>query len=208
MNYKKLTILIDLDSITADLQTPWYARYNKDWQDNITPEDILTWDTHLHVKPECGKRIYGYFNSHLFKSLEPTEGSQETIRKWYDAGHEIVFVTATPWACADAKYEWVHQHFSFLTYHDVIMAHKKHLVSGDVLIDDSPKNIRKHRETHGTSVALLTIAYPYNKEVESLLDVRAGSWNDTESAWKAFDKFINKLAKDKYVEPIIPEPTD
>ena len=61
MNNEKLTILVDMDSIAADLQEKWYGAYNKRYNDTITVDDILSWDTHKYVKPECGKKIYKYF---------------------------------------------------------------------------------------------------------------------------------------------------
>ena len=183
-----------MDSIVANLQEKWFAAYNEEWDDNLTPDDVLSWSTHLYVKPECRKKLYGYFTPELFRSLNPIDGAVKTIRKWKVAGHEVVFVTATPWGCADSKYEWAREHFPFLTNHEVIMAHKKYLISGDILIDDSPGNITAYRARHGKSAKIFTIAYPYNKEVEHLCDIRTGSWDNPVVAWEAFDKVVGDLS--------------
>ncbi len=188
---KKLTILVDLDSITADLQEKWYEAYNAEYDDNITNDDILTWDTHKYVKPECGKRIYKYFTPSLFKSLNPIKGAIKGLKALVDAGHEVVFVTASPKGCSEAKFSWVKEHCPFIK--EVIMAHKKYLILGDVLIDDSPSNIISYREHH-PHANIFTIAYPYNESVEGLTDLRLGSWRDTEAAWEGFVKAIEELA--------------
>lgn len=201
MKYKKLNILVDLDSISNNLLVKWLSEYNRDYDDNLTPDDIMSWDTHLYVKPECGKKIYGYFTPELFLDLDPLEGAVEAIKTLFEDGHNITFVTATPWGCADAKYTWCRKHFPFLTSHDVIMAHKKYLVNGDVLIDDSPKNIREFRGVNGSSVKIYTIAYPYNKDVTNLCDLRLGSWRNPKEAWEGFTQGIKDLAADSYVPP-------
>lgn len=198
MNYKKLTILVDMDSIVANLQEKWYAAYNEEWDDNIGPDDIMSWETHLYVKPECRKKIYSYFTPELFRSLNPIPGSVATLKKWVEMGHEVVFVTATPWGCADAKFEWAREHFPFLTSHEIIMAHRKYLVHGDVFIDDSPGNIAAYRHHHGNRAKIFTIAYPYNQKVEHLCDLRLGSWNNPEVAWRGFAKAVDKLAKTSF----------
>lgn len=180
-----------MDSITADLQKSWYAAYNKDYNDNITNDDILTWDTHLYVKPECGKKIYSYFRPKMFAELEPIAGAIPALRKLVEAGHEVVFVTASPHGCADAKFAWAKKHCPFID--EVIMSHKKYLVHGDVLIDDSPKNIKAYRTVH-PNANIFTIAYPYNKDVAKYTDLRLGSWREPEVAWEAFVEAIEELS--------------
>lgn len=182
---KYLDILIDLDSITNNLLEKWLGLYNADYDDYLSPVDILTWDTHLYVKPECGVKIYHYFTPELFLSLDPMPGAVDAITDLHDMGHNITFVTATPWGCADAKYTWCKEHFPFLTHKDVIMAHKKYLVTGDVLIDDSPSNILEYRHHH-SNAKIFTIAYPYNQGVADLCDLRLGAWDDTRAAWDGF----------------------
>ena len=188
----KLTILVDMDSIMVNLQKEWYRRYNADYDDNLTPDDILTWDTHLYVKPECRRKIYSYFTPEMFRSLEPIDGAIGKIKKWKKQGHHVYIVSAPPWGCADAKYEWMREYAPFITSRDIILAHPKFLVKGDVLIDDSPNNISKYRQAWPES-KIFTIAYAYNKDVEDLTDIRAGSWDSTEEAWEEFDKQIEIL---------------
>jgi 5'(3')-deoxyribonucleotidase len=208
MKYKKLTILCDLDSIAANLMGEWLARYNRDYKDQITPDDIKTWDTHLYVKPDCGKAIYNYFTPDLFYSLQPIDGAVEGLKQLVDAGHEVCFVTATPQGCADAKYQWVSEHFPFMhNTHDMVMTHRKYLIHGDVFIDDSPSNIREYRFRHHHT-QIYTIAYPYNQHVASLCNVRAGSWDNTEAAWESFVRGIETHAQAMYVPERMPIETD
>ena len=73
---KKQIIAMDVDSVVADLGTAWLNRYNRDYNDNMTNENILSWDTHKYVKPECGKKIYEYIEDpSLYDEVLPICGS-------------------------------------------------------------------------------------------------------------------------------------
>lgn len=190
MNDEKLTILCDMDSISADLQRSWYGAYNEEYDDSITVDDILTWDTHKYVKKECGKAIYKYFTPELFRNLKPIVGAIEGLRRLVNAGHQVIFLTHSPVGCRDVKEAWAKEHFPFVS--EMICANSKYLINGDVLIDDSPKNIIEYRQHH-PNTNIFTIAYPYNEEVESLTDLRLGSWRDTEVAWAGFVEAIEEI---------------
>ena len=196
MSYKRLTILCDLDSIVVDLQTKWYAVYNEKYNDNITVDDITDWEVHKFVSDECGTKIYNMLTPKLFDVLDPLDGAIEALDELYQAGHEIVFITASPLGCADAKISWVTKHIKWATHKNVIIGHKKHLVKGDVLIDDSPANLHLHK-LNNPETKLLTISYPYNEEVDDICDVRSGSWRDTRTFWKDAVKFIEELSYEK-----------
>ncbi len=189
---KKLTILIDMDSITCDLMEAWLGKYNEDYNDNVTIDDIKSWDTHKYVKKECGRRMYRYLTSDLYTRLKPLPGAIDAIT-YLRKKHHVVWVTAAPSGSADAKVQWIKDHFPGAKKNDVCICDQKHLVKGDIFIDDSPSNIRNYKKAWPGAKAM-TIAYPYNEEVAHLTDVRAGSWKDTEAAWKAFVTSIDNLA--------------
>lgn len=177
-----------MDSIVADLQTPWFDKYNQDYDDNLQPSDILTWDVHKYVKPECGEKIYHYFRPDLFRNLAPIENSVASLRRLCEGGHHVYFLTSPPRGCADAKYAWAEEYFPFIK--GTIMAKDKFLVQGDVFIDDAPHNVREwyrhNRESH-----ILTIAYPYNKIAGALTNLRL----PCEVAWPGFGVYIRKIAR-------------
>jgi 5'(3')-deoxyribonucleotidase len=186
---EKLTILCDLDGIVADLLTPWLSRYNADYGDNLTVTDITDWDIHNCVKSECGEKIYDYINEPGFYfNLKPLPGAIDTINSLRNDGHEVVFVTASASAphTAEEKLRWIEKHFG-MSRRDVFIGHKKHLVKGDVFIDDSPKNLMKYREAWPDAL-ICTIAYPHN--VGSDVDFRAVSCTDTATAWNGILRAI------------------
>ena len=191
MNSEKLTILVDMDSIVADLQGSWYAAYNEEYNDNLSMDDIHSWDTHKYVKPECGKDIYKYFTPEMFSSLKPIRGAQKALKRLVHAGHTVLFLTHSPYGCRDAKEAWAKEHFPFVT--ELGCMKSKFLVNSDVFIDDSPANIKLYRQHH-PNANIFSIAYPYNKEVEGLLDLRLGSWRNPEEAWNGFVEAIEEIS--------------
>ena len=129
--------------------------------------------------------------SDLYADLKPLPGAIDAI-SYLRKKYHVVWVTAAPSGSADAKIKWIKDHFPGARKNDVCTFDQKEMVKGDVFIDDSPSNMRAYKKAW-PNARILTIAYPYNEKVASLTDVRAGSWRDTETAWKAFVDYIDLM---------------
>lgn len=189
-----MRILIDLDSITVDLLQPWLNLYNADYDDHLTVEDITSWDTHLSVKPACGMKIYDYLKRPgFFAGLKPLPGAQAAIANLYAAGHRLYMVTAAPDGSATEKVHWVSEWLPFLNAKkQTVICFDKHIIDGDVLIDDSPKNLVNWKAAHPDKF-VMGIRYPYNTNTK-VAGLLAEGWQDTELAWKTMLRYINSLA--------------
>ena len=140
-----LTILCDVDGVVADLCTTWLGRYNADYDDHLSPNDITAWNTHDFVKRSCGMKIYDYlWDESLYDNVQEIPGAFDGIKMLRAAGHRVVFVTS---GIQPAKVRWLHER-GFLTAQtwqqerDIVIAHDKSLIKGDVLIDDGPHNFQ------------------------------------------------------------------
>ncbi len=177
-------ILCDLDGIVADLFTPWLEMYNEEWDDDLELAEITDWDMHQFVKEAAREHIYKYFDlPDFFANLKPLPGAVEALRTIHAMGHELMIATAVegPGGAKD-KIGWVHRVLPFIDRHNIYTGHKKSRIEADVLIDDSPRNI-KHYRTRWASAHILTIAYPYNEQSSEYLNLRAESYKDTAAAW-------------------------
>lgn len=159
-------ILLDMDGVVADLTTPWLARYNRDYSDHLTPEDLKAWDVHQFVKPECGTKIYDYLNQRgTFADLVPLPGAVDCVALLLDAGHEVYFVTTpptrSPWAVLE-KSHWVEEFFPRVGAGNMVFTRHKHLVRGDFLIDDYEKNLERF-EGHA-----ILFDQPWNRHVNTM----------------------------------------
>lgn len=133
------TIGIDLDSVLNNLHEEWLRRYNEDYNDNLTPKDIKSFDIHKYVK--CGMQIHKYLNEvGFFRNLKPMPHAQEITKKlirYYD----VYVVTATSPNNALEKSLWLREHFPHLNIDKLILSKDKSIINIDLLIDDAVHNI-------------------------------------------------------------------
>lgn len=166
-------LLFDLDGICCDLMTKWLEHYNRDWEDNLRPQDVTSWNWDDFVKPECGKRIYHYLNRPgFFADLQPIPGCCESLDRLAEVC-ELVVVTASPKEAAGDKMRWVQRHLRMVPKGNVVVTYRKDLVRGDFMFDDAPKNLRNHPATR------IMLDYPYNRDFHDCH--RVHSWREAEA---------------------------
>lgn len=193
----KLRIFCDLDEITAQLLKKWLARYNADHDDKLDINTVV-WDG-LKKQSKIGDKIYEYLHQPgFFADLEPVEGAIEALEEFKADGHHVVILSAPsyPGSSAVDKLDWVHKHLPFIHKRDVFLGWHKYMLKGDVLIDDSPVNIREYRK-EWPETPIFTIAYNHNRDVRHLTDLYAIDSNNTRAAWKAIRQGIRELADRK-----------
>lgn len=172
-------LLFDLDGICCNLMKKWLAVYNRDYHDNLRPEDITSWDWEKFVKPECGKRIYHYLNRPgFFADLEPIEGCVESLER-LAAICELVVVTASSRQAAGDKIAWVRRHLPMVPRGNIVITHRKDLVRGDFMFDDAPKNLANHPAIR------IMMDYPYNRHFHDCYRVHS---------WAEAERLIRRLA--------------
>ena len=167
-------ILVDMDSVIVDLMSEWHRRYNEDYGDDLTVDRLLTWETERYVKPECGLKIYDYLDEPgLFLNLRPLPGAIESLRRLHER-FDIVIVTSSRMNAYAEKEQWVERHLPFIGRKNLIFAHRKELIRGEMLFDDAPHNLLAFQQTGRTAVAM---DYPYNRHVPG---PRVKNWNEFE----------------------------
>ncbi len=176
MNY---TILVDIDDTTLKHKPEWLRRYNRDYDDNLCPEDILTWNMDKYVKPECGLRIYNYLkDKNLYEHMNPYPDALDGINRIRSLGHRVIFVSAH---FDTSKVECLHRH-GFLvefpyndgrweTATDAALINDKSVIKGDFLIDDRIENVEKY----GSG---FLFDQPWNRQSDIY---RFSNWNDIAS---------------------------
>jgi len=156
-------ILCDVDQVCADLTAEWLRRYNADWDDILTPEDITAWEIDRFVRPECGVQIYQYLKQpDLYDGVEQIEGAHECIQVLREGGWHVIFCTSSNPESAKAKMNWLDEH-GFLDlakpkhgrWSDVIVTSHKQICRGAVLIDD-------HVQNFGGTTARILFSQPHN----------------------------------------------
>ena len=73
-----------------------------------------------------------------YRNLEVIEGAKEAVRYLHE-NHEVFIASTPPWTRPEVwghKKEWLEEHFPYLK-RKLILTHRKDLLIGDILIDDS-----------------------------------------------------------------------
>jgi len=186
-----MRILIDLDMTVADLLGTLIPLHNEENGDDFTIERMLTWEIQDHCRPGTADKLVQLFaRQGLFWTLKPLPGAVEAVKE-LNENHDVYIVTAAEHPSGfSEKARWVHEYLPFSQKRRFILAHDKHLIRADVLIDDKPATIQAMRaeqpfaRTYG-------ILYPYNAAHGHAYTLLAPSWKDTATAWNAIVSDIN-----------------
>ncbi len=139
---RSLTILVDVDNVLEDLHTPWVAAVNKKYGTNVKPEDITHWNIEDFFDGLSRTQVFSPLHTReLWESLEPLKDSQKYLKQLKDDGHKVYLLTSAHPDTIPLKIKFVQKYFPFISFKEIIIASKKQMVKGDVLIDDAPHNL-------------------------------------------------------------------
>lgn len=173
-------ILVDMDDVLEDLSWAWTRVLNKRYGTNVKRNDILNWDMCLAFPSLTHEQVYGLLDEEdFYDELRPLEGAAESLKALKDMGHTVYIVTATSGRSVRAKMEkCLFRYFPFLTWQDVIITWNKHLIKGDILIDDGVHNL-----IDGDYAKILFSA-PYNRDFDAEANgmIRVENWTEAMEA--------------------------
>tara|TARA_R110000782_G_scaffold62337_3_gene128178 strand:+ start:108 stop:593 length:486 start_codon:yes stop_codon:yes gene_type:complete len=125
----KLTIFIDMDGVLANFEKAAKTLKEKLPMDlgNIKPDEVLD-----------------------FSTFEVMPGAKDAVAKFIEVGYDVFIATTPPWNNPDAwgqKRNWIEEHFPALK-RKMFLTHRKDLLMGDVLIDDTTYRGQKDFKGH------------------------------------------------------------
>lgn len=158
-----MRILLDMDGVVVDFMGPWLEMYNHLTNEGVELDQIKSMKTRKWVgDPMTLMRIKDSVG--FVRNLPPKDGAIDGVKELIKLGHEIVFVsngTNCP-TSGHEKRDWLKYHFhKEWQYAPLVLTYHKHLVRGDCLLDDNPKNLEK---LHSSTTPLLW-HYSYNSDV-------------------------------------------
>ena len=178
-----MILLIDMDSVSYNITKKWVDTYNAQYNDNITYKEAeKSWDPPARIK--CSPEEYRQLADApgFFADLELFPDAIEVSKRLMAAGHSIYFLTATPLMNPTAGYDKmnsVNRDFPHIGHKQVIQAHHKFMALGDLLLDDSGRNLETFPKLK------VAMNYPHNQSYK--VDARVNSWLEFEIA-------VNELA--------------
>ncbi len=156
-------IIVDMDGILADFiggLRDSVARYGATIDEEKITDFFKIEDGVSRPLPVSIKSLF--HQKGFFRYLPVLPGAQSALKTLSEEGHEVIIAT-TPAAPSSAfeKIEWFAEHFDFLDQKSLVVIHKKHLLRGDVLIDDGTHNAVGFLEANPDAF-VTTLAYAYN----------------------------------------------
>lgn len=191
---KKLAIVTDLDGIVADLHSAWLDDINRRSGLSLTKADIHSYMMET-VVPK-GVDVYAFLNTPgAYDRLPEIDGACSTLQQLQEDGHTIL-VASKPVDRVEStaeKLRWCKLHLPWLRRGHIYIGGPKDRIMADVFIDDDPKNLKAFRARQPNAY-LVTIAWPYNAEVENLVNLRAPDFQNPDVAWKTIYQHITMFA--------------
>ena len=175
---ESLRLGIDLDGVVADFVAGWISRYNQEFEADLTPSSVQTWDglhtlTHFRDADEFWRWARDHGGGSVFRHLETYEGSIEALAELSVQGHEIVIITLKPeWAVHDT-FAWIADHK--IPTREVHITSEKWKVPCDIYLDDSPSQLSRYLEERSDRLVCRFVR-PWNDPVAGAHDIL--TWND------------------------------
>ena len=139
----KFTILVDFDDTLNNFLDVWVEYLNETHGTTVKKEDIKEWDITKAFPTINVQDIFSPLRTEEFwERVKPLPGAVEYLQKLIDDGHNVCIVTASHPETVTVKLNSVlFKYFPYLSYKNVIVAYQKHLIKGQIIIDDSVDNI-------------------------------------------------------------------
>ena len=158
-----------MDGVMADVYSQFIAYEEKEFGYRQPIENILG-----KKEKEAFKNARQYvFENGFFRNAPVMEGSIQAVKQLNEK-YELFIVSAAmefPKSLAE-KYDWLAEHFPFLTWKQIIFCGSKTVVQGDIMIDDHYKNLDFFQGQ------TLLFAQPHNFGYDDKTHTRVKNWED------------------------------
>lgn len=146
MDKKRPTIAIDMDGVIADTVSHFIKWYERDYGVRVGLDAF-------EGKPEAeglpGNTVRKYVvTPGFFRSVPVMEGAKEAVLELSE-NFDVYIVSAAmefPQSLIE-KYEWLQEHFSFISWKNIILCGDKSIIGTDYMIDDHVRNLDTFKGT-------------------------------------------------------------
>ena len=189
-----MVILVDMDDTIEQLLKAWVKGVNEKYGRSVAVDEITSWDVSAAFPGLTWEQVYAIpMQPGFWKTVEPIEGAADALRRFIAAGHEVYIVTATPFETVLEKMrDLLFRYFPFLSWEQVIIACRKQLIRGDVLIDDGVHNLEGGQYRKILMTAPHNLAY--DAEANGMIRVR--NWKEVEQVIAQMEQELPGLGRD------------
>ncbi|MEL6925916.1 MAG: 5'-3'-deoxyribonucleotidase, partial [Bacteroidota bacterium] len=175
-------IAIDMDEVIADPVWKFQQLVKRDYGIEVKRSDFRGGKIYELFPPEERKAVRGYlFEKGFFADLPVIPFSQEVVQK-LSQRYEIFITTAASefkYSLED-KYEWLQQHFPFISWKNFVFCGDKSIINADYMIDDHVKNLVSF-DGHG-------LLFTASHNLDETRFTRVNDWLEVQAFFEAEEK--------------------
>ena len=185
-------ILLDCDGPMADFTQAYLEALRLETGASHAVGDVDRWDIHespffVELARVHGADLRRRVETRIMQpgfcdGIAVVPGAQEMVGKLSELGD--VYVVTSPWDSSPTwmheRLHWVAKHFPTIGKRRVIQTAQKHLVRGDVFVDDKPSHIEDWSKAWPAGTPILFDMH-HNRAEPVAFGVRGG-WNDVLAA--------------------------
>ena len=138
-----MTLFVDMDEVFADTYNAHILCYNTEFNENLTVNDCMGKEVWQCVPKDRQQSVKDHSRTEgFFTALEPIKDSKKVLKELslkYD-----VYVASAAMQFPNSlreKSDWLDKHFPFIHWKNRILCGSKHILYGDILIDDRSYNL-------------------------------------------------------------------
>ena len=169
-------ILLDCDGVLGDFTGTLLMQLNEKLGTDYTRDRVRQFDMRTWLDDDAFATAQDILNAPGFaRSLDPIEGAIASVLTLRAFGHEVYvvtspFVTNPTWE--HDRRRWLDVAFGIDEDH-IISTTAKHLVAGDVFVDDRPKHVRRWSAERGKPAFLFRQEHNCGSLSDRASDLRA-----------------------------------
>jgi len=162
-------IAVDMDGVIANTTEQFFLYDERDFGRRRTLEEV-TGKPEGVAFPKGAEyvRRKDFFRTALV--MDESQNVLSQLNKRYDI-FVVSAATEFPQSLIE-KYEWLHEHFPFITWQQIVFCGTKSIVEADMMIDDHFKNLDPFKGT------TFLFSQPHNLLRPAGRHKRVNSWND------------------------------
>jgi 5'-nucleotidase len=165
-------ICIDMDEVMADTLSEHLRRYNQEYDEALTPEDLAGKNLWEVTPVDRQQQLRAFLDAEDFFEDLPLMPDSQPVLKDLVRRFEVFIATAAMSVpnSFSAKYRWLQRHFPFIPPTHYVFCGNKNILRADYLIDDLPRNLLRF-EGQG-----LLFTAPHNLAVTGF--TRVNNWQE------------------------------
>jgi len=138
-----MILYVDMDEVMADTYGAHIEIYNRDFQERLTLDACMGNEVWRSVPKDRQSSVRKHArNRGFFRELKPIVDSQTVLKKLNEKYEVYIASAAMQFPNSlEEKSDWLDEHFPFITWQKRILCGDKHVLRGDILIDDRSYNL-------------------------------------------------------------------